>query len=692
MNRLQHETSPYLRQHADNPVDWYAWGEEAFARAKAEDKPILLSIGYSACHWCHVMAHESFEDTTTARLMNDLFVNIKVDREERPDVDDIYMTAVQTMTNGSGGWPLTVFLTPEGKPFYGGTYFPREPRYGMPSFQQVLHAVVDAYRTRHEQLEGFAEEVADALRRDELRTGGDTAALTSDLLDAAARALGQSFDRANGGFGGAPKFPQPMNLEFLLRAYARTGDRDALDMATLSLDRMARGGIYDQIGGGFHRYATDAIWLVPHFEKMLYDNAQLSRVYLHAWQITRDPFYRRIAEEVYDYILREMTAPVGGFYSASDADSAGEEGKFFVWTQAEIEQALGRDAPLALAYWGVTARGNFEGETNILHAPTPEREAALATELGLSPDDLRARIADARRVLYDLRSRRTPPGLDDKILTAWNGLMLASLAEAARVFKEARYLAAAVQNADFLLTHLMTPAGRLLRTYKDGQARLNAYLEDYANLIDGLLELYQSTFDERWFVAAQRLADAALDHFAAPDGGFYDTSDDHEPLLVRPRNVQDNALPSGGAMLAKNLLRLAAYTGQARYGEAARGALALLGPLVRRVPQAFGEAAGAIDMLVSGPLEVAIVGDPGLASTRDLLDAVQQPYRPNIITALAPADVPGEATVPLLSFRTLREGQPTVYVCRNFACRRPVTTAAEVEALLQEPHALPGVP
>ncbi len=682
MNRLQHETSPYLRQHADNPVDWYAWGEEAFARAKAEDKPILLSIGYSACHWCHVMAHESFEDAATARLMNDLFISVKVDREERPDVDDIYMTAVQTMTNGSGGWPLTVFLTPEGKPFYGGTYFPREPRYGMPSFQQVLRAVADAYQTRREQLEAFAGEVVDALRRDELRTGGDAAALTPDLLDAAARALGQYFDRTNGGFGGAPKFPQPMNLEFLLRAYARTGDRDALDMATLSLDKMARGGIYDQVGGGFHRYATDAIWLVPHFEKMLYDNAQLSRVYLHAWQITRDPFYRRIAEEVYDYILREMIAPDGGFYSASDADSAGEEGRFFVWTQAEIEQALGHDAPLALAYWGVTARGNFAGETNILHAPEPEREAALAAERGLSPDDLRARIADARRILYDLRSRRTPPGLDDKILTAWNGLMLASLAEAARVFKEGRYLAAAVKNAGFLLTHLMTPAGRLLRTYKDGQARLNAYLEDYANLIDGLLELYQSTFDERWFAAAQQLADTALDRFAAADGGFYDTSDDHEALLVRPRNVQDNALPSGGAMLAKNLLRLAAYTGQARYGEAARGALALLGPLVRRVPQAFGEAACAIDLLVSGVIEVAVVGDPGLAPTRDLLDAVQQPYRPNVITALAPADVPGEAAIPLLSFRTLRDGQPTVYVCRNFACRRPVTTAAEVEALL----------
>jgi uncharacterized protein YyaL (SSP411 family) len=678
MNRLQHETSPYLLQHADNPVDWYPWGEEAFEKAKAEDKPVLLSIGYSACHWCHVMAHESFEHEPTAQMMNDLFVNIKVDREERPDVDDIYMQAVQALTGG-GGWPMTVFLTPDARPFYGGTYFPREPRHQMPAFRQILAGVSDAYRSRRADVEKSASGLAEALDRDVLGIGGDANALNADLLDEAVKAITQSFDRMYGGFGRAPKFPQPMNLEFLLRSYARTKDDDTLQMVLFTLQKMARGGIYDQVGGGFHRYSVDQIWLVPHFEKMLYDNAQLSRLYVHAWQITSDEFYKRIAEEIYDYILREMTSLEGGFYSTTDADSEGEEGKFFVWSKSELEQVLGDDAPIAIEYWGVTTRGNFEGH-NILHVPNDDE--TIAQRLNLSVDELRTKLTTIKHKLYTLREQRVHPSLDDKILTAWNGMMLASLAEAARVLDRADYREAAIKNADFLLRALRTDNGRLLRTYKNGESKINGYLEDYANLIDGLLEVYQTTFDERWFVEARRLADVVLEQFAADDGGFFDTSRDHERLITRPRNMQDNATPSGNNLMAKQLLRLSAYTGDPRYDEAARKTLGLLTEAMRQFPQAFGEALSAADMLVSGLSEVAVVGTPTAEQTVELLHVVQQPYRPNVIVALTTDDVSDEATIPLLSYRTKRGGQPTVYVCRNFVCKMPVTTPDDVRQLL----------
>lgn len=680
MNRLSQETSPYLRQHADNPVDWYPWGEEAFARARADDRPILLSVGYSACHWCHVMAHESFEHEPTAAMMNELFVNVKVDREERPDVDDIYMQAVQALT-GHGGWPMTVFLTPDGRPFYGGTYFPREPRGGMPAFRQVLAGVAEAYRNRRAQVEQAAADLTRALNRDVLGIGGESDALAPALLDEAWERIASNVDRAHGGFGGAPKFPQPMNLEFLLRTYARTGDPAALEAARFTLVRMARGGIYDQLGGGFHRYSVDAIWLVPHFEKMLYDNAQLSRVYLHAWQITGDPFFRRIAEEIYDYILREMAAPEGGFYSATDADSEGEEGKYFVWSLDELRSALGEDAHVAIEYWGVSPRGNFEGQS-ILYVPNDD--AVVAARLNLSLDELRARLETIRDRLFAIRSQRVPPGLDDKILTAWNGMMLASLAEAARVLQRDDYRQAAERNAEFLLARLSRPAGRLLRTYKDGEARINAYLEDYANLIDGLLELYQTTFEPRWFLTARQLAERVLEHFSAPDGGFFDTSDDHEALIVRPRNLQDNATPSGNAMMARQLIRLAAYTGEARYEDAARRTLSLLTEAMRRFPQAFGEALSATDMLVTGLDEVAIIGDRSEAQTEALLAVVRQPYRPNAIVAQAADDVAGEDAIPLLSYRTRRAGLPTAYVCRRFVCANPVTEPDDLRALLEK--------
>jgi hypothetical protein len=679
MNRLQSETSPYLLQHKNNPVDWYPWGDEALRKAREDDKPILLSVGYSACHWCHVMEHESFEDPETAALMNQYFVSIKVDREERPDVDDIYMQAVQAFS-GHGGWPMTVFLTPDGRPFWGGTYFPKEPRHGLPSFRQLLAAMHDAYTNRRDQVEQNATSLTDALRRDSLGIGGSADALNADLLDAAARELSQHFDLTHGGFAGAPKFPQPMALEFLMRGYARTGDSNTLRLVTLTLRAMARGGIYDQIGGGFHRYSVDSIWLVPHFEKMLYDNAQLSRAYLHGWQATRDDFFRQIAEEVYDYILREMTAPEGGFYSATDADSDGEEGKYFVWSLEELQTLLGDDAPIAVEYYGVSRSGNFEGH-NILHVPNDETVAA--GRLGLSVEDLRVKITAVKDRLFAARSQRVAPGLDDKIIASWNGLMLASLAEAARVLDRGDYAAAAVRGGEFLLKALVDESGRVKRTYKDGQARINGTLEDYACLIDAFLELYQTTFDERWFVAARRLADSVLDHFAAPDGGFFDTSDDHETLIVRPRNVQDNAVPSGNGAIARQLVRLAAYTGDARYDDAARSGLRLLTEAMRRYPQAFTESLNAVDMLVSGVAEVAVVGAPDAA--RPLLDVVTRPYRPNTIIALARDNVTDEHVIPLLSYRVMRGDQPTVYVCRNFACRMPVTTPDEVKTLLEAP-------
>ncbi len=680
MNRLQYETSPYLLQHADNPVDWYAWGDEAFEKSRNEDKPILLSVGYSACHWCHVMAHESFEHEPTAKMMNELYVNIKVDREERPDVDDVYMQAVQAMTR-SGGWPMTVFLLPDGRPFYGGTYYPLEPRFGMPAFRQILEGVSEAFKNRRAEVEQAATSLTQSLDRDLLGIGGDDSALNADLLDAAAKGLLQNFDSENGGFGGAPKFPNPMNLEFLLRSHARTGDTEALEAVTFTLTKMARGGIYDQIGGGFHRYSVDAIWLVPHFEKMLYDNAQLSRVYLHAWQITGDEFFKRIAEEIYDYILREMTDSSGGFYSTTDADSEGVEGKFFVWDKEELEELLGDDAEIAIEYWGVSSHGNFE-ESNILNVPSDELVAAR--RLGLSVDELRAKLAAIKDKLYATRTHRIHPGLDDKILTAWNGMMLASLAEAARVLNRADYREAAVRNGDFLLQELMTEDGRLLRTHKKGASKINAYLEDYGNLIDGLLELYQTTFDERWFITARKLADYVLEHFSASEGGFFDTSDEHETLIVRPRNLQDNATPSGNALMARGLIRLAAYTGDSRYDEAARRALRLLSEAMRQYPQAFGESLNAVDMLAGEQDEVAIVGDPANESTLDLLKVVREPYRPNVITALAKSDVADEHIIPLLSYRTMRSGKPTVYVCRNFACKMPVTTVEETRELLKK--------
>ncbi len=688
MNRLQHESSPYLVQHADNPVDWYPWGEEAFREALARDKPVLLSVGYSACHWCHVMAHESFEDDATAQMMNALFVNVKVDREERPDVDDIYMQAVQAIT-GQGGWPMTVFLLPDGRPFYGGTYFPKDRVRGLPSFTQLMQAINDAYRNQRDLLEEQADNIHQALRRDVIGIGQqDDSGLSDALLDEAAARMKDAIDRDNGGFGSAPKFPNAISLEFLLRHHLRTGDNEALQLATFTLRQMARGGIYDQIGGGFARYSVDAHWLVPHFEKMLYDNAQLSRLYLRVWQMTGDRFYRSIAENIYDYILREMCDAEGGFYSATDADSEGVEGKFFVWTIEEAREAI---APLsdqlpnaieiAIECYGLTEHGNFE-DANILHIPN--ELDTVADDLGMSFESLEAALALIKDRLYEERDLRIAPGLDDKILTSWNGLMLASLAEAARVLGREDYRHAALRAGAFMLDKLVDDRGRLYRTYKAGQSKLNGYLEDYANLIAALVELYQLTYDETWFAGACRLADSVLAHFRTGDGGFFDTSDDHETLIVRPRNIQDNVTPSGNAMMAKQLLRLAAYTGRANYDTAARDTLTILTDAMRQYPQAFAESLNATDMLVNGIAEVAVVGSADGEEAKAIFDALDRPFYPNMVRAYAASDSHENDVIPLLSHRKTLDGRTTVHVCRNFVCRLPVTSAEETSKLLGE--------
>ncbi len=674
-NRLAYESSPYLLQHKDNPVDWYAWGPEALARARAEDKPILLSIGYSACHWCHVMEHESFEDKETAALMNERFVSIKVDREERPDLDSIYMAAVQRLT-GHGGWPMTMFLTPDGRPFYGGTYFPPTPRHGMPSFHQLLAAVSETYQKRREDVERSAGEIAAALV--EHISVPDTLGLSEDLLAFAARALGSEYDSAEGGFGGAPKFPQPMALEFLLRAH-RHGSPRALAMAERTLEKMAHGGIYDQLGGGFHRYSVDAVWLVPHFEKMLYDNAQLARVYLRAYQATGTPLYRRVAEETLRYVQREMTSPEGAFYASQDADSEGHEGKFFVWSAAEIEEALGADAPLFMRAYGVTQAGNFEGR-NILHMARDV--GALGREFGMDEAVLDTTLAQGRARLFAIRERRVHPGRDDKVLTAWNGLMLRAFADAAAVLDNTDFKRTAETNADFLLGALRKD-GRLLRTYKDEVARLNGYLEDYAFLADGLLALYEAGGGRRRLEEARALAEAILAHFADPAGGpFYSTSDDHEQLIQRPRDLTDNAIPAGNSVAAEVLLRLAAHTGEERYREAALRAIVPLQDAMARVPLAFARLLCAADFALDPPRELAIIGEPASPDTNTLLAVAARRFDPNLVVAIATPAEAANAVDPLLDQRSQREGTATAYYCENYTCQAPVTNPEALAALL----------
>lgn len=686
-NRLIHETSPYLRQHAHNPVDWYAWGEEALARARDENKPIHVSIGYSACHWCHVMAHESFEDPETAKLMNDNFVNIKVDREERPDLDQIYMNAVQLMT-GQGGWPMTVFLTPEGVPFYGGTYFPPEERYNMPSFRRVLMGVAEAYRARPDDVAETAASMLAELKRMGVaeESGGE---LTPEILDAAERNIARSYDPRHGGFGRAPKFPPAMTLEFLLRQHYRNSNAEALEMIENTCRRMAEGGMYDQLGGGFHRYSTDAHWLVPHFEKMLYDNALLSRLYLHVYQQTGDDFYRRIAEETLDYVLREMTDPNGGFYSTQDADSEGHEGKFFVWTVEEVKEALGaQDALLFNSHYDVTSRGNFEG-TNILHVWRTAEETAKAGNVTV--EHLQEVLAKGRLKLFELRENRIKPARDEKVLTAWNGLMLASFAEAGAILERDDYREAAERNAAFVLGNLRRD-GLLLRTYKDGQAKLNGYLEDYAFFADGLLTLYQTTGNLEWLTEAKALADRMVAEFwDEEEGGFFYTGKSHEELIVRSKDFFDNATPSGNSVAAEVLLHLGALTGNEDYTRKAVAIFRLLREAMTRYSSAFGRLSGALDFYLSTPKEVAVIGETDSAETRALLREVWSGYLPNKVVALTPeGDARAAEEVPLLRDRTMLEGRATAYVCEHYTCQQPTTSPEELRRQLSDGVAREG--
>ncbi|MCH7713732.1 MAG: thioredoxin domain-containing protein, partial [Chloroflexi bacterium] len=604
-NRLIHETSPYLLQHANNPVDWYPWGPEALARAKEEDKPILLSIGYSACHWCHVMERESFENDAIAQLMNERFISIKVDREERPDLDAVYMEAVQMLT-GSGGWPMTLFLTPDTKPFYGGTYFPPVDRQNMPGFPRLLLSVSETYRNNPDEIERVTSQLSSKMGLSgQIPKGNDL--LTEEIVHQAYTALATNFDYQNGGIGAAPKFPQPMTLEFLLgyhhRGYPDLSQR-ALDMVNLTLEKMAYGGIYDQIGGGFHRYSTDAFWLVPHFEKMLYDNALLAKLYLHAFLVTQRPLYRRIAEETLDYVLREMTDPMGGFYSSQDADSEGVEGKFFVWTPDETRQVLGDETGnLVGGFFGVNDAGNFEGKT-IFNVPQPPDE--FAQEQGIPLEEFLATVQTAKEGLRLSREGRVHPMRDDKVLSSWNGLMLRAFAEAAQVLGRPDYLEAAVKNAEFLTSTMIQKGtdheGRLLRTYRNGEAKLLAYLEDYAFVADGLLALYEATFQPRWLEEAVKMADSMIDLFWDDDvGGFYDTGRDHEDLVVRPRDTFDNAQPCGGSVASGILLRLAVITGNDEYATKAATPLRALQQLMSRSPMGAGQWLVTLDFYLSQP-------------------------------------------------------------------------------------------
>ena len=692
-NKLIGETSPYLLQHAHNPVDWYPWGEEAFERAQSEDRPVLVSIGYSACHWCHVMEHESFEDEKIAAIQNEHFVNIKVDMEERPDVDQIYMSFVQ-LTTGRGGWPMNVFITPDKLPFFGGTYFPPTQRYNMPSWPQVLMSIAEAWDTKRDELLHSANEIVGELRRMTIAELGG--GVDESLSEHAYKAFVKSFDAKNGGFGGAPKFPAAMAMEFLLRYWKRTGDHGALEMVFKTAETMANGGIYDQLGGGFHRYAVDAIWLVPHFEKMLYDNAQLIRIFLHLYQIygARQPrmlsiqsenaeFFRRVAIETLEYVRREMTDASGAFYSTQDADSEGHEGKFFVWTPEEIAEVLGEeDAAEFCALYDVTLDGNFEGKNilNIRGGITGDLGSTkeLANSYQLSADSSEQQAW--KRALFEHREKRVKPFRDEKVLTAWNGLMLAAFAEAAAVLGVPDYLEVAKKNADFLLSEMFSPRSstaatvedrRLNRTWKDGKAKLNGYIEDYANLADGLIELYQVSGEAKYLEAAKELADAMITEFwDEENGGFFFTSNDHEELIVRSKDFFDNATPSGNSVAADVLLKLAKLYGEEKYERFATTTLRLAASQIKRFPSGFGRMLAAAEFRLADIKEIAIVDGVG----SDIEREVWSEYRPFKVVAAG-----GE--VPLLEGRSSLDGKPTVYVCENFVCQRPVTSVTELREI-----------
>ncbi len=674
-NHLIHENSPYLLQHANNPVDWYPWGDEALTKARSENKPIFLSIGYAACHWCHVMAEESFEDEETAAFMNEHFVNIKVDREERPDLDAIYMQATVAMT-GSGGWPMSVFLTPDLQPFYAGTYFPPVQRYNMPAFKDILAGIARAWKEEPEEIARVSGQVSTHLQQTmSTDQTGDTA-FTQSNLDSAAESLIDSYDWGYGGWGAAPKFPQPMTIEFLLRRDT-AGNTEALKPAVHALNAMARGGMYDVVGGGFARYSVDNFWRIPHFEKMLYDSAQLAKVYLHGYLVTGDVKYRRVCEETLDFLLREMTHPEGGFYSSLDADSEGEEGKFYVWTQDEIEKVLGPDFDFFKTAYGITPQGNWEGKTILQRALD---DSTLAARFNLDLQAVHHELAKCHSKLLTARNRRIRPGVDDKVLVMWNALALSAFAEAGRYLGRKDYLDAAIRNARFLLNNLYVK-DRLLRSRRGGQAKHNAYLEDYAGLILALLSLYQSDPNPEWYKTALTLADEMVTHFTDPTVGFFDTRDDHEALLLRPKDVQDNATPSGNSLAATALLQLATYGDRPKWGSVADSMLASVQNSALRYPTSFAQWLSAADFAVGPTHEVAIIGNAKDPTANELVKTLWKSYRPRQVTAISTYP-PKPGSPALLADRPLVNELPTAYVCQGFVCRQPVNSPREMEIQL----------
>ncbi|MCZ6689035.1 MAG: thioredoxin domain-containing protein [Planctomycetota bacterium] len=689
-NRLAKEKSPYLLQHAHNPVDWYPWGEEAFERAKAEDKPVFLSIGYSTCHWCHVMEHESFENEEVAKFMNDHFISIKVDREERPDVDGIYMSYVQLKT-GRGGWPLSVWLTPEEIPFFGGTYYPMPRRMGMPSFLDMLTRISEIWKTKREEIEKDALKIAEALEKHTERS--EAGEVNAAVLDIAYADLKASFDPAYGGFGRAPKFPRSMELSFMMRYYRRTSNAEALPMIEKTLEMMYRGGMYDHLGGGFHRYSTDARWLVPHFEKMLYDNALLARAYLEAYQLTGKELYARIAREILDYVLRDMLAPSGGFYSAEDADSAEdvdskkEEGVFYVWTPAELVEILGKkDGELIKSYYGVTKTGNFETTgKSILHLPLPPEE--FPAKAGMEEGAWLEILERSKKKLFEVRGKRIRPYLDDKIITAWNGLMISSMAFAYEVLGDDRYLDAGKRAADFALERLVKD-GRLLRRHRDGESGIHGFIDDYAFFSAALLDLYQATWDDRYFREAIRLTDEMVRLFwDDKGGGFYFAGSDAEELIARPKEVYDGALPSGNSVAALNLLRLGEWTSDKKWIERGENTIKAFGAQIAQHPRGYPQSLCAVDFLLGKPKEIVLAGPPGDPGLAALLDTIHKRFIPNKVIALVPTGE-GAASLltlmPMLKDRGMLGGKATAYVCENYACKLPTSDPAELAKQLDE--------
>ena len=684
-NRLIQETSPYLLQHAHNPVDWYAWGSEAFDRARVENRPILLSIGYSACHWCHVMERESFENEQIAALMNEHFVNIKVDREERPDLDHIYQTAVQLLT-GQGGWPLTMFLTPEQEPFYGGTYFPPDDRYGRPGFPRLLHALADAYHNRQEDVAKSTTEIREAMQKLSGFHGGD-GDLSMEVVTNAVRTLASNVDMVHGGFGSQPKFPNPTNLDCLLRYWHYSGNENFLNVVKLSLDKMAEGGIYDQLGGGFHRYSVDDHWLVPHFEKMLYDNAQLLSLYAAMYRITGEARYARVAREVLDYVQREMLHPGGGFYATQDADSEGEEGKFFVWTKAEVDELIGDDSRLFCRYYDVTEAGNWESGSNILHLTVSLQQ--LANLFQTDVETAAEKIEAARRVLFRVREQRIKPFRDEKILTAWNGLMLSGMIDAATALGDDQAMQTVRQTIAFLHQKMLRD-GLLLRSHKDGQSKLAGYLDDYAFFAGALLDAFEVTFESSYFDLARQLTDTLLlDFWDDVNGGFFFTGRRHETLIDRVKSGTDQAIPSGTAVATRNLLRLYAHSGETDYLDRAERVLRLYRQHMEQQPFGYGSLVGVCVDYLNRPQEIVLIGKPDAPDTRDMLDTVYRSYVPyKTLIQIDPQHVESAvAALPLLgdvlAGKSQVDGKATVYVCHDFTCSLPVTEPAELAVLLR---------